>query len=187
MKSENLKTRAANELGALLRHWRDLRGKSQFDLSLDTGVSQKQISFVESGRSVPNRQTLVVIAQALDIPLRDRNTLLLAGGYAPIYSESDWDSMEMKSVTDALKRILRQQEPFPAMVMDRYWNVLMTNESTPRFFNCFIDMSAREGPRNMLHLVFDPEGMRPFVLHWETVSKSLIQRVHREDRKAEVV
>jgi transcriptional regulator with XRE-family HTH domain len=116
MKSENLKTRTANELGALLRHWRDVRGKSQFDLSLDAGVSQKQISFVESGRSVPNRQTLVVIAQALDVPLRDRNTLLLAGGYAPIYSESDWDSMEMKSVTDALKRILRQQEPFPAMV-----------------------------------------------------------------------
>jgi len=77
MKPENLKTRTANELGALLRHWRDLRGKSQFDLSLDTGVSQKQISFVESGRSVPNRQTLMVIAQALDIPLRDRNTLLL--------------------------------------------------------------------------------------------------------------
>jgi transcriptional regulator with XRE-family HTH domain len=70
MKSENLQTRTANELGALLRHWRDLRGKSQFDLSLDTGVSQKQISFVESGRSVPNRQTLMVIAQALDIPLR---------------------------------------------------------------------------------------------------------------------
>ena len=145
MKSENLKTRTANELGALLRHWRDLRGKSQFDLSLDTDVSQKQISFVESGRSVPNRQTLMVIAQALDIPLRDRNTLLLAGGYAPIYSESDWDFMEMKSVTDALKRILRQQEPFPAMVMDRYWNVLMMNECAPRFFNCFIDVAAREG------------------------------------------
>jgi transcriptional regulator with XRE-family HTH domain len=73
MKSESLKVSTANELGALLRHWRDLRGKSQFDLSLDTGVSQKQISFVESGRSVPNRQTLSIIAQALDVPLRDRN------------------------------------------------------------------------------------------------------------------
>src|SRR5260370_20919018 len=115
MKSENLKTRPANELGALLRHWRDVRRKSQFDLSLDTGVSQKQISFVESGRSVPNRQTLSIIAQALDIPLRDRNTLLLAGGYAPISSEGNWDSMGMKSMTDPLKRILRQPEPVPAI------------------------------------------------------------------------
>src|SRR6266853_6161194 len=114
MKSENLKTRTANELGALLRHWRDLRGKSQFDLSLDTGVSQKQISFVESGRSVPNRQTLMAIAQALDVPLRDRNTLLLAAGYAPIFSEGDWNAPEMQSVTSALERVLRQHEPFPA-------------------------------------------------------------------------
>src|SRR5258707_3320891 len=180
MKSENLKTRTVNEVGALLRHWRDLRGKSQFDLSLDTGVSQKQISFVESGRSVPNRQTLSIIAQALDIPLRDRNTLLLAGGYAPIYSEGNWDSMEMKSVTDALKRILRQQEPFPAMVMDRYWNLLMTNECAPRFFNCFIDMAAREGPQNILHLLFDPKGMRPFVANWEGVAQGLFERVYRE-------
>jgi transcriptional regulator with XRE-family HTH domain len=161
MKFENLKTRTANGLGVLLRHWRDLRGKSQFDLSLDTGVSQKQISFVESGWGVPSRQTLVVIAQALDIPLRDRNTLLLAGSYAPIYSESDRDSMEMKSVIDALKRILRQQEPFPAMVMDRYWNVLMMNECAPRFFNCFIDMTARAGPQNKLHLLFDPKRNAP--------------------------
>src|SRR3977135_4222137 len=116
MKSQNLNTRSANEVGALLRHWRDLRGKSQFDLSLDTGVSQKQISFVESGRSVPGRQTLTVIAQALDIPLRDRNVLLLAAGYAPIYSEGAWNAPEMQSVTSALGRMLRQHEPFPAMV-----------------------------------------------------------------------
>jgi len=123
---------------------------------------------------------LLIIAQALDIPLRDRNTLLLAGGYAPIYSEGDWDSMEMKSVTDALKRILRQQEPFPAMVMDRYWNLLMTNECAPRFFNCFIEVAAREGPHNTLHLLFDPKGMRPFVANWEDVAKSLFERVYRQ-------
>ena len=181
MNSSNVKTRSPpNELGVLLRHWRDVRGRSQFDLSLDTGVSQKQISFVESGRSVPGRQTLTVIAQALDIPLRDRNTLLLAAGYAPIYSEGAWNAPEMRSVTSALQRMLRQHEPFPAMVMDRYWNVLMTNESAPRFFNCFIDMAARDGPRNMLHLMFDPGGMRPFVANWEDVAQGLFQRVYRE-------
>jgi transcriptional regulator with XRE-family HTH domain len=171
---------AANELGVLLRHWRDLRGKSQFDLSLDTGVSQRHISFIESGRSAPSRQTLLEIAQALDIPLRDRNTLLLAAGYAPIYSEGAWNGPEMQSVTGALERMLRQHEPFPAVVMDRYWDVLMTNEAAPRFFNCFIDMAARKTPRNLLHLMFDPNGMRPFIANWEAVAKSLFQRVYRE-------
>jgi MmyB-like transcription regulator ligand binding domain len=86
----------------------------------------------------------------------------------------------MQSVTRALERILRQNEPFPALAMDRYWNVLMTNESTLRFFNCFIDMSQRTGPRNILHLLFDPKGMRPFVDNWEEVAGSLIRRVHFE-------
>jgi len=179
MKSPNL-GRTTNELGALLRHWRDLRGKSQLDVSLDTGVSQRQISFVESGRSTPSRTTLMAFARALDVPLRDRNSLLLAAGYAPIFPDSPWNSPEMKSITDALKRVLRQHEPFPALVMDRYWNVLMTNECTPRFFNCFIDMASRKGPRNMLHLMFDPEGMRPFIANWEDVARSLFERVYRE-------
>src|SRR5258708_24583165 len=167
MNSARLNTKPpASELGLLLRQWRDMRGRSQLELSLDAGVSQRHISFIESGRSVPSRQMLMDIAQALDIPLRERNTLLLAAGYAPMYSEASWNSREMQSVTNALGRILRQHEPFPAVVMDRYWNVLMTNESAPRFFNCFVDMAARKGPRNMLHLVFDPDGMRPFVADW---------------------
>jgi transcriptional regulator with XRE-family HTH domain len=169
-----------NDLGALLRHWRDTRGVSQLDLSFNAGVSQRHISFIESGRSVPSRQMLMDIAQTLDIPLRERNTLLLAAGYAPMYADAAWNAQEMQSVTKALARMLRQHEPFPALVMDRYWNVLMTNEAAPRFFNCFIDMAAREGPRNMLHLMFDPDGMRPFVDDWHRVADSLIQRVYRE-------
>ena len=169
-----------NQLGNLLRHWRNIRGRNQFDLSLETGVSQRHISFIECGRSIPSRQTLLEIAQVLDVPLRERNMLLLTAGYAPVYSEAAWNSVQMQSVTKALERILRQHEPFPAIVMDRYWNVLMTNESAPRFFNCFTDMSRRKGPRNMLHLMFDPEGMRPFVDNWEEVASSLIQRVNSE-------
>jgi transcriptional regulator with XRE-family HTH domain len=171
MNSPNLNSKLpATELGVLLRHWRDTRGRSQIDLSLDAGVSQRHISFIESGRSVPSRQMLMDLAQALDVPLRERNTLLLAAGYAPLYAESAWNAQEMQSVTRAMERILRQHEPFPALVMDRYWNVLMTNDAAPRFFNCFIDMAARTGPRNMLHLVFDPQGMRPFVANWEAVA-----------------
>jgi transcriptional regulator with XRE-family HTH domain len=168
------------ELGALLRHWRAMRDKSQLDLSLDSGVSQRHISFVEGGRSAPSRQMLMNIAQALDVPLRERNTLLLAAGYAPMYPEDTWNAPEMQSVTSAIGRMLRQHEPYPAVVMDRHWNVLMANDFAPRFFNCFIDMSARKEPRNLLHLMFDPDGMRPFIQNWEDVAKSLIQRVYRE-------
>jgi transcriptional regulator with XRE-family HTH domain len=169
-----------NELGALLKQWRGLRGRSQLEISLDTGISQRQISFIESGRSVPSRPTLMGIAQALEVPLRERNALLLAAGYAPLYSDVAWNSDEMKSVGKALERVMAQHEPYPAIVMDRYWNVLLTNGAAPRFFNCFIDMSKRPHPRNLLHLIFDPKGMRPFIANWETLAKTLIQRVHRE-------
>ena len=169
-----------NELGPLMRYWRSKRGKSQLDISLDTGISQRHISFIESGRSNPSRQALSEIAQALDIPLRERNLLLQAAGYAPMYSDSPLEALEMLSLRKALQRMLHQHAPFPAIVMDRYWNVLMHNEEAPRFFNCFTDMSARPQPRNMLHLMFDPAGMRPFVVNWEQTAQSLIQRVHRE-------
>ncbi|MCO4877408.1 helix-turn-helix domain-containing protein [Paraburkholderia caribensis] len=171
---------SSGELGNLLRYWRGVRGVSQLDLSLEAGISQRQISFIESGRSVPGRETLLTLAQALDIPLRERNALLLAAGYAPVYSEAPWNAQEMHGVVRALERVVRQHEPFPAIVMDRHWNVLMTNDAAPRFFNCFIDMAARKGPRNMLHLMFDPQGMRPFVDDWDSVARSLLQRVYRE-------
>src|ERR1700734_4103721 len=131
---------AANPAGTLLRQWRDLRGKTQMDLSFDAGVSQKHISFVESGRSVPSRQMLIDLAQALDVPLRERNMLLMAAGYAPLYSDQALDAPVMNSISKALRRMLLQHEPFPAIVMDRYWNVLMTNEAAPLLFNCFVDM-----------------------------------------------
>jgi len=120
------------------------------------------------------------LAQALEIPLRERNALLLAAGYAPLYSDAAWNSNEMKSIGKALERMLAQHEPYPAMVMDRYWNVLLTNEAAPHFFNCFIDLSGRLTPRNLLHLMFDPKGMRPFTANWEALAKTLIQRVRRE-------
>ena len=171
---------SGGELGHMLRHWRNLRGKSQIELSLDTGVSQRHLSFIESGRSAPGRQTLMNIAQSLDVPLRDRNRLLLAAGFAPVYSEDAWNAREMDGITRALARVLRQHEPYPAVVMDRYWNVFMANESAPRFFNSFIDFGARPKPRNILHLMFDPAGMRPFIVNWRNASRGLIERVRRE-------
>jgi transcriptional regulator with XRE-family HTH domain len=169
-----------NPAGVLLRQWRDVRGKTQLDLSLDAGVSQKHISFVESGRSIPSRQMLLDLAQSLDVPLRERNELLMAAGYAPLYSDQALDAPLMNSISKALQRMLRQHEPFPAIVMDRHWNVLMTNDAAPRLFNCFIDMAARPSPRNLLHLMFDPRGMRPFVANWPETARGLLGRVYRE-------
>jgi len=169
-----------SHLGDLLKQWRGLRGRSQLDVSVDAGISQRQISFIESGRSVPSRSTLIGIAQVLEIPLRERNSLLLAAGYAPVYSDAAWNSDEMKVIGKALSRMITQHEPYPALVMDRYWNVVLTNEAAPRFFNTFIDLSRHPTPRNLLHLMFDPQGMRPFIANWEVLAKSLLQRVQRE-------
>lgn len=168
------------ELGNLLRYWRHQRGKSQLDLSLDTGISQRHLSFVESGRSTPSRDVLLTVSEKLDIPLRERNVLLLASGYAPIYNECAWEAPEMSAVTKAIGRVLLQQEPHPALVLDRYWNVIRTNEAAPRFFSLFVDLEARQRPRNLLDLMFDPAGMRPFVERWEEVAAGLLQRVSRE-------
>jgi len=169
-----------SDLGDLLKEWRGLRRRSQLEVSVDSGISQRQISFIESGRSVPSRSTLMNIAAALDIPLRERNVLLLAAGYAPLYSNAAWNSGEMKSINRALQRVIAQHEPYPAIVMDRYWNVLLTNSAAPRFFGCFVDMSARTSPRNMLHLIFDPKGMRPFIANWQSLAEAMVQRVYRE-------
>src|SRR6202050_4671867 len=109
-----------HELGNLLRYWRRQRGKSQLDLSLDTGISQRHLSFVESGRSVPSRDLLSIVSDALNISLSERNVLLLASGYAPLYSEQNMDSEQMTIVTQAINRMLQQHEPHPALVLDRY-------------------------------------------------------------------
>ena len=166
--------------GHLLRQWRASRGLSQFDLALETGVSQKHVSFVESGRSRPSPQMVIDLADALGVPLRERNAILLAAGHAPRYSEAALDAPSLSRVSSALKRMLRQNEPFPAVVMDRHWNVVLANEASPRFFGCFIDLAAWPTPRNLLHLLFDPAGLRPFLVDWPATSGMLLARVHRE-------
>jgi transcriptional regulator with XRE-family HTH domain len=171
---------AVPQLGELLRYWRQERGKSQLDLSMDTGISQRHLSFVESGRSAPSRNFLSIVSDALNIPLRERNVLLLASGFAPQFGEQSIDAEQMAVVTRAIDRMLQQHEPHPALVLDRYWNVIRTNEAAPRFFGSFVDLEKRPKPRNLLHLMFDPAGMRPFVEEWEKVAAGLLQRVRRE-------
>jgi transcriptional regulator with XRE-family HTH domain len=173
-------TPAVPQLGELLRYWRHERGKSQLDLSMDAGISQRHLSFVESGRSSPSRDFLSIVSDALNIPLRERNVLLLASGFAPQYREQSMDAEQMTVITKAIDRMLQQHEPHPALVLDRYWNVIRTNEAAPRFFGSFVELAKRPKPRNLLELMFDPAGMRPFVEEWEKVAAGLLQRVRRE-------
>ena len=118
---------AGTELGELLRHWRRVRGKSQFELALDATTTPRYVSFVETGRAQPSRQMVVRLARALDVPLRERNGLLLAAGYAPLYTAGTLDGPELDCVRDAIRAMLAQHEPFPAVVMDRAWTVLQAN------------------------------------------------------------
>src|SRR5438105_9488059 len=114
--------------GVLLRRWRDVRHVSQLDLALDADVSTRHLSCVETGRAQPSREMVLRLAEALDVPLRERNPLLLAAGFAPVYRHTRLDTPEMDEARRAVSLILEQQNPFPAFVIDRYWNILMENE-----------------------------------------------------------
>jgi len=180
MRTARLPADALHPLGELLREWRARRGLSQMRLAEEVGVSQRHLGFIEVGRSEPSRALVLGLARALDIPLRDRNALLLAAGYAPMYADPAWDADEMRVVRRALDRLLRQHEPFPALVMDRHWNVLHANDAAPRLFGRFVDLAARPRPRNLLHLVFDPAGLRPHIANWHEVARGLFERIARE-------
>jgi hypothetical protein len=123
---------------------------------------------------------VLLLAGALDVPLRERNGLLLAAGYAPLYRESDLGAPEMEHANKALALILEHQEPYPAVVMDRHWNMLTSNAAAVRFFGRLIDIPRAGPPANIVRLMFDPAGLRPYVANWEAVAESLIERIHRE-------
>jgi transcriptional regulator with XRE-family HTH domain len=167
-------------VGPLIQHWRRIRKKSQLTLALQAGVSAKHLGFLELGRAKPSREMVLLLAGVLDVPLRERNALLLAAGYAPLYKETGLEAPEMQHARRAIGLILQHQEPYPAVVMDRYWNMLTSNSAAERFFGQLITLPGGGPPANIIRLMFDPAGLRPFVANWESVAEALIQRVHRE-------
>ena len=172
----------ASSVGTLLKQWRERRRMSQLALAIEAEVSSRHVSFMETGRSRPSREMVILLAEVLDIPPRARNDLLAAAGYAPIYRESDLDAPEMAQFRRALDFMLRQQEPYPAIVLDRYWNILLANEGTSRFMDLFLDSeeAAALGPANGLRLICHPEGLRSYIVNWEVTAAALIQWLHRE-------
>lgn len=165
--------------GVLLRRWRAVRRVSQLDLALDADISTRHLSCVETGRAQPSREMILRLAEALQIPPRERNALLLAAGYAPLYCHTGLNAPELQAAHRTVEFLMAQHEPYPVLVVDRYWNTLKMNAGAKRFFALFPGCDSVT-PHNGVRLVFHPQGLRPFIENWESVAARIIQRVHRE-------
>jgi transcriptional regulator with XRE-family HTH domain len=163
----------------LLRQWRSVRRASQQDLALDADISTRHLSCLETGRAEPSREMVLRLAEALRVPLRERNALLLAAGYAPLYRQTGLDAPELEAARRAVELFITQLEPYPVLVMDRYWNILRMNSGAKRILELFPgceSVTPLNGPR----LVFHPNGLRPIIEDWEVIAAHMIRRVRRE-------
>lgn len=155
---------------------------SQLALAIDAEVSTRHLSFIETGRAQPSRDMVLLLARVLEIPPRARNELLTAAGYAPMYRETRLDAPEMAEVRRALSFMLQQQEPYPALVVDGHWNILLMNDGARRLMSLFLDAAelSAVGPPNAIRLTYHPRGLRPYIVNWEATAAALIQWLHRD-------
>jgi transcriptional regulator with XRE-family HTH domain len=170
---------APTPIGELLRSWRQRRNLSQLELALEADVSSRHLSFLETGRARPSRAMVIRLAEELEVPLRERNALLLAAGYAPLYSERPLDSPEMATVCQALDRFLRAHEPYPAVVVDRYHDLVSANDALDLLLEG-VSPELLEPPANGMRIALHPDGMAPRTLNLAEWSAHLLQRVRRE-------
>jgi transcriptional regulator with XRE-family HTH domain len=178
---------AADHFGVRLSEWRTRRRESQLDLAIAADISQRHLSFVESGRTLPSRDMVVRLCDALDIPLRARNELLSSAGYAALYPERSLDILEMASVRDALSRVVGHHEPYPAFVVDREWRVVLSNASAARLVSACLDQAmlqslSPDGALNFMRMMFEPLQMRPRIRNWPSVAPRLLARLRNEAR-----
>lgn len=175
----NVSRQTPHSFGSLLRQWRRARRLSQENLALDSNVSTRHVSFLETGRSRPSREMVLCLAQQLDLPLRDRNELLLAAGFAPAYLAHPADDPQIRVVHESLRRILAAQDPYPAAVVDSGWNRLMANEGT-RVLLAGVAPFLLEEPVNIMRLTLHPEGMAPRIKNLGEWSQHLLHRLQRQ-------
>jgi transcriptional regulator with XRE-family HTH domain len=170
----------------LIKKWRKLKNLSQLSLSLEAGISQRHLSFMESGRSKPSREMVLSLSEALALPLRERNLLLNAAGFAPIFKERPLENAEMKAVYKALEMSLAHHEPYPAIVADRNWNLVMSNEAARRFMGLLGSLDEvwqkvdPSGSKNIYRMTFSKQGMQPLISNWDELAKTLLLRLQRE-------
>src|SRR5215831_10681405 len=176
-------TTMSTSFGARLRWWRKRRGLSQIDLAGGAGVSQRHVSFLESGRTQPSREMVLCLAAALDMPLRQQNALLEAAGFASIWRERDFAAPELAAVNHALGHILAQQEPFPALVVDRHWNLLRANAGAQRLTTFLTGPApdpAPTGAVNLAEWLLSPAGLRPLLVNWQDVAVHFLRGVQAD-------
>jgi transcriptional regulator with XRE-family HTH domain len=167
----------------LLRGWRRRRRLSQLELALRAGVSQRHVSFLESGRARPSRNMILQLGETLEVPLRERNDWLLAAGFAPIFRARPLDDPQMGQVLAAVRLMLDNHAPFPAVAVDRAWNVRLANGPFERLIALLgEDVWTRigGGERNLMRLIFHPGGIRPWIANWRAIAPLLWQRARRE-------
>ena len=167
-------------VGELLRAWRQRRRLSQLDLALEADVSTRHLSFVETGRARPSRSLLLQLAEYLEVPLRERNALLLAGGFAPVYAEASLDTEEMTPVREALDAMLTGHEPFPAIVVDRRWQLVAANRPAQAILSHGVADELLRPPVNVLRVALHPRGLAPRIVNLAEYGAHLLQRLHRE-------
>ncbi len=171
---------APSPVGRVLRDWRGLRGLSQLDLALAAEISSRHLSFVETGRAQPSRELLRRLGEAMEVPLRAHNELATAAGFAAPFRETPLGHSGLARARQALDLILGQQEPYPAIVLDRYWNMVMGNAAAGRLFALFLPAAPDAGGINIMRIMFDPEAARPYVVDWPIVARAMISRARRE-------
>jgi transcriptional regulator with XRE-family HTH domain len=165
-------------IGRLLREWRAALRFSQMDLAMEAGVSTRHLSCIETGKAQASREILTRLADALAMPLRERNALLTAAGYAPKYPETTLDTPELEQMQKAIELILAKQEPYPAFVINRHFDVLRINQATARIDRLTMGRPSRH--TNLLHQVFDPDDFRPVIANWHEVAEGFIGHLHHQ-------
>ena len=165
---------------AMVRWWRQRRGWSQLELADRAGISQRHLSFLELERASPSRDMVIRLAAALDIPLRQHNALLLAAGFAAVWRETALGAPELAQVRNALTYIMAQQEPFPAVAVDRHWNVLTANKGMTRLVEFLVGPVAPDAKINLAHALVAPDVLRPFLVNWEDVARYFIRSVEAD-------
>jgi transcriptional regulator with XRE-family HTH domain len=168
-----------NRVGTLLRDWRQRRRLSQLDLALEAGVSTRHLSFVETGRSKPSAEMLLHLAEQLEVPLRDRNQLLLAAGYAPQYAARSLDDPDLFPIRDALGHVLAGHEPYPAFAVDRGWNLVASNAALGPILDG-VDPELLKPPVNCMRLALHPDGLAPRILNLAEWRSHLLHRLERQ-------
>ncbi len=174
----------ATSVGELLRSWRLRRRMSQLDLAVEAEVSTRHLSFVETGRSKPSKELVVHLAEHLEVPLRDRNSLLLAAGYAPAYQERPLDDVAMTPVRTALDKILAGHEPYPAVIVDRRWDLVSANDAAMAILTDGVSPELLAPPVNALKVSLHPHGLAPRILNFAEYSAHLLTRLHRQAVRA---